>query len=182
MTRGTRSEYVKHPHNIHVYSTIRRNGCLCGCFTRSNTLDCTSQGEYNHPRVGNDHAQSTAILGSGGKVSYFRYFCIRFQFLQLIPETVRQQNSINYPYLCTSYPTQSLKNLHRKKGGGCLELWVKIYRSHGSLYAKQTFNRIAANDCFKLNLANAAEIPNSVKLHHVAAWKTKWLDWTTALF
>lgn len=63
MTRGTRSEYVKHPHNIHVYSTIRRNGCLCGCFTLSNTLDCTSKGGFNHPGVGNDHAQSTAILG-----------------------------------------------------------------------------------------------------------------------
>ena len=72
MTRGTRSEYVKHPHNIHVYCTIGRNGCLCRCFTRANKLDCTSQGEYNHPRVGNDHAQTTAMLGSGGKLSYLR--------------------------------------------------------------------------------------------------------------
>ena len=80
MTRSTRSEYAKHPHNIHVYCTIRRNGCLCGCFIRLNTLDCTSQGEYNHPRVSNDRAQSTAILGSGEKVDFLRHFCIKFQF------------------------------------------------------------------------------------------------------
>ena len=118
-TRGTPSEYAKHPHNIHVYSAIRRNGWLCGCFTHSNTLDCTSQGEYNHPRVGNDHAQSTAILGSGGKVDFLRRFCIKFQFFQIIPETARRQDSANSLYLCAPYPTQNLKNLHRRKGGGC---------------------------------------------------------------
>ena len=80
MTRGTGSEYVKHPHDIHVYPTIRRNGCLCGCFTHSNTLDCNLQGEYNHPRVSNDRAQSAAILGSCEKVDFLRCFCIRFQF------------------------------------------------------------------------------------------------------
>ena len=55
-----------------------------------------------------------------------------------------------------------------ERGGGCLGLCIKVYGALGTLYAKQTFNQIAANDCFKLNLANAAEIPNSVKLHHVA--------------
>ena len=96
-TRDTRSEYAKHPHNIHVYCTIRRNGCLCGCFTHANTLECTSQGGFNHPRVGNDHAQITAILSSGEKVGCFKHFCMRFQFLQIIPETMRQKDSTNYP-------------------------------------------------------------------------------------
>ena len=91
--RDTRSEYTKHPHDIHVYCTIRRNWYLCGCFVRSNTLDCTSPGEYNHPRVSNDHAQSTTILGSGEKVEFLRRFCMRFQFFQIIPETVRRQGS-----------------------------------------------------------------------------------------
>ena len=118
-TRGTRSEYAKHPHNIHVYCTIWPYGCLCGCFTPSNTLECTSQGEYNHPRVGNDHTQTTAILGSGEKVGSFRHFYLRFQFFQIIPETVEWQDSANSLYLCAPYPTQSIKNLHRRKGGGC---------------------------------------------------------------
>ena len=98
MTRGTRGEYAKHPHVIYVYSTIRRNGCLCGCFTHANTLDCTTQGGFNHPRVSNDHAQSTAILGSVGKVDFLRRFCMRFQFFQIIPETMRRQDSANYPF------------------------------------------------------------------------------------
>ena len=97
MTRGTRSEYAKHPHNIHLYRTIGRNECLCGCFTCSNTLDCASQGGFNHPRVDNDHAQTTAMLGSGGKVDSLRHFCMRFQFFQIIPETMRQKDSTNYP-------------------------------------------------------------------------------------
>jgi len=45
------------------------------------------------------------------------------------------------------YPTQSLKNLHRRKGGGYFGLCIKIYKAIGALPAKQTFNRIAANDC-----------------------------------
>ena len=81
---------------------------------------------------------------------------------------MRQKDSANYLYSGAPYPTQSLKNLHRRKGGGCFGRYIKIYRALGTLYAKRTFNRIAANDCFKLNLANAAKIPNSVKLHHVA--------------
>ena len=96
-TRGPRSEYTKHPHVIHVYCTIRRSGWLCGCFTHSNTLDCNSQGEYNHPRVGNDRSKSTARLGQGGKVDSFRHFCMRFQFFQIITEMMRQKDSINYP-------------------------------------------------------------------------------------
>jgi hypothetical protein len=114
-TRDTRSEYAKHPHDIHVYCTIRRNGCMCGCFTHSNTLDCNSQGEYNHPRVSNDRAQSTAILGSGEKVDFLRHFYLRFQFFQIILETVKQQNSVNYPYLCAPYPTQSLKTSTKER-------------------------------------------------------------------
>ena len=47
------------------------------------------------------------------------------------------------------YPTQSLKNLHRRKGGGCLGRYIKIYGALGTLYAKQTFNRIAANGCYE---------------------------------
>ena len=39
---------------------------------------------------------------------------------------------------------------------------------HSSLNAKQTFNRIGAHGRFKLNGSHAAEIPNSVKLYHVA--------------
>ena len=45
------------------------------------------------------------------------------------------------------YPTQSLKNLHRRKGGGYFGLCIKIYKAIGTLPAKQTSNRIAANDC-----------------------------------
>ena len=146
-TRDTRGEYTKHPYDIHVYSTIRRNGCLCGCFTHANTLDCNSQGEYNHPRVGNDRSKSTAMLGSGEKVGSLRHFCIRFQFFQIIPETARRQDSANSLYLCAPYPTQNLKNLHRRKGGGCLGSCIKIYRALGTLHPKRTFNRIAANDC-----------------------------------
>ena len=107
--KDTLSEHAKHPHNIHLYRTIGRNGCLCGCFTCSNTLDCASQGGFNHPRVDNDHAQTTAMLGSGGKVDSLRHFCMRFQFFQIILETVRQQNNANFLYSCSSYPTQSLK-------------------------------------------------------------------------
>jgi hypothetical protein len=114
--RDTRSEYTKHPHDIHVYSTIRRNGCLCGCFTHANTLDCTTQGGFNHPRVSNDHAQSTAILGSVGKVDFLRRFCMRFQFFQIIPETVRRQDNANSPYLCAPYPTLSLKTSTEERG------------------------------------------------------------------
>ena len=44
-------------------------------------------GGFNHPRVSNDHAQSTAILGSGEKVGYFRHFCMRFQFYLIHGET-----------------------------------------------------------------------------------------------
>jgi hypothetical protein len=43
--------------------------------------------------------------------------------------------------------TQSLKNLHRRKGGGYFGLCINIYKAIGTLYAKQTFNRIAANGC-----------------------------------
>ena len=146
-TRGTRSKYTKYPHDIHVYCTIRPYGCLCGCFTRSNTLECLSQGKYNHPGVGNDWSKSTAILGSGGKVDFLRRFCIKFQFFQIIPETARRQDSANSLYLCAPYPTQSLKNLHRRKGGGCFGLCIKIYRALGTLHPKRTFNRIAANYC-----------------------------------
>ena len=148
-TRDTRSEYTKHPHDIHVYCTIRRNGCLCGCFTQSDMLECISQGGINHPGVGNDNAQSTAMLSSGGKVDFLRRFCMRFQFFQIIPETVTRQDNANSPYLCAPYPTQSLKNLHRRKGRGCFGLCIKIYRTLGTLYAKQTSNRIAANGCYE---------------------------------
>ena len=79
-----------------------------------------------------------------------------------------QRDSANSLYSGAPYPTQSLKNLHRRKGGGYFGLCIKIYRALGTLYAKRTFNRIAAKDYFKLNLANAADIPNSVKLHHIA--------------
>ena len=144
-TRDTRSEYAKHPHNIHVYCTIRRNGCLCGCFIHPNTLDCTSQGGFNHPRVSIDRSKSTAILGSGEKEDFLRHFSMRFQFFQIIPETVR--NCADFIYSCAQYPTQSLKNLHQRKGGGCFGRYINIYRALGTLYAKQTFNRIAANDC-----------------------------------
>ena len=109
--RGTRSEYAKHPHIIHVYCTIRHNGCLCGCFTPSNTLDCTSQGEYNHPRVGNDRSKSTAILGSGEKVGSFRHVYLRFQFYQIHSETAQT--------ICTqAHYTQSehLIGLRRMEG------------------------------------------------------------------
>ena len=58
-----------------------------------------------------------------------------------------QRDSANSLYSGAPYPTQSLKNLHRRKGGGYFGLCIKIYRAHGSLYAKRTFNRIAANDC-----------------------------------
>ena len=39
-----------------------------------------SLGGFGHPRVSTDRAQSTAILGSGEKVGYFRHFCMSFQF------------------------------------------------------------------------------------------------------
>ena len=97
-TRDTRSEYTKHPHDIHVYCTIRRNWCLCGCFTHSDMLECISQGGFNHPRVSNDHAQSTAMLGSGEKVDFLSRFCMRFQFFQIIPETVTRQDNANSPF------------------------------------------------------------------------------------
>ena len=54
------------------------------------------------------------------------------------------------------YPTQSLKNLHRRKGGGCLGRYIKIYGALGTLYAKQTFNPIAANDCSEPIVSDAA--------------------------
>ena len=111
--------------------------------TRSNVLRRVN----NHPRVGNDHTQTTAILGSGEKVGSFRHFYLRFQFFQIIPETMRQKDSANYLYSGAPYPTQSLKNLHRRKGGGCLGRYIKIYGALGTLYAKLTSNRIAANDC-----------------------------------
>ena len=44
-------------------------------------------------------------------------------------------------------PDAKLKNLHRIKGGGYFGLCIKIYKAIGTLYAKQTFNRIAANGC-----------------------------------
>ena len=89
-----------------------------------------------------------------------RHFYLRFQFFQIIPETVRQQNSVNYPYLCTSYPTQNLKNLHRRKGGGCLGSCIKIYRALGTLHPKRTFNRIAANYCSEPKPTGAARHAN----------------------
>ena len=46
-------------------------------------------------------------------------------------------------------PDAQLKKLHRRKGGGYFGLCIKIYRALGTLYAKQTFNRIAANDCYE---------------------------------
>ena len=116
-TRDTRSEYAKHPHAIHIYCTIRPYGCLCGCFTHSNTLDCTSQGGFNHPRVSTDRSKSTAILGSGGKVGFLRHFCIKFQFLHFTPETMRQKDSANDLYSGAPYPTQSLKKPPPKNGG-----------------------------------------------------------------
>ena len=80
-----------------------------------------SLGGFNHPRVGNDHAQITAILSSGEKVGSLRHFYLRFQFFQIIPETMRQKDSANSLYSCAPYPTQSLKNLHRIKGEGYFE-------------------------------------------------------------
>ena len=74
------------------------------------------KGEYNHPRVGNDRSKSTAMLGSGEKVGSLRHFCIRFQFFQIILETVRQQNNVNSLYSCAPYPTQSLKKPPSRKG------------------------------------------------------------------
>ena len=65
MTIGTRSGYTKYPHIIHVYCTIRLNGCFCRYFVCSKTLERTFQGGFNHPRVGNDYVQSTAKLGLG---------------------------------------------------------------------------------------------------------------------
>ena len=58
------------------------------------------------------------------------------------------------------YPTQSLKNLHRRKGGGCLGSCIKIYTALGALYAKQTFNRIAANGCLEPKPTDSAECMN----------------------
>jgi hypothetical protein len=72
---------------------------------------------------------------------------MRFQFFQIIPETVRLKDNANFLYSCSSYPTQSLKKLHRRKGGGYFGLCIKIYHALGTLCAKRTFNRIAANDC-----------------------------------
>ena len=73
-TKRTRSDSKKHPYKCHLFRLIALNGCLCGCFTLSNTLECTSQGEYDHPRMSNDRAQSTAILGSGERVGDHRHF------------------------------------------------------------------------------------------------------------
>ena len=92
----------------------------------------------------------------------FRHFCMRFQFFQSIPETVRRQDSANSLYSCAPYPTQSLKNLHRRKGGGCLGSCIKIYRALGTLHPKRTFNRIAANDCSEPNFPLAASQLKSV--------------------
>ena len=47
----------------------------------------------------------------------FRYFYLKFQFFQIIPKTVRQQNSVNSLYSGAPYPTQSLKKPPPKKGG-----------------------------------------------------------------
>ena len=58
-----------------------------------------------------------------------------------------QRDSANSLYSGAPYPTQSLKNLHRRKGGGCLGRYINIYKALGKLYAKRTSNRIAANDC-----------------------------------
>jgi hypothetical protein len=41
--------------------------------------------------------------------------------------------------------TQSLKKLHRRKGGGYFGLCINIYKALGTLHPKRTFNRIAAN-------------------------------------
>ena len=65
-------------------------------------------------------------------------------------------------------PDAKLKNLHQRKGGGCLGRYIKIYRALGTLYAKLTSNRIAANGRFKLNGVNSAEILNRIKQYHVA--------------
>ena len=53
-------------------------------------------------------------------------------------------------------PDAQLKNLHRRKGGGCLGSCIKIYRTLGTLNAKRTFNRIAANGC------NEPKVPDTV--------------------
>ena len=71
-----------------------------------------------------------------------------------------QRDSANSLYSGAPYPTQSLKNLHRRKGGGYFGLCIKIYRALGTLYAKQTFNRIAANDCYEPKVPNAARCTN----------------------
>ena len=74
-----------------------------------------------------------------------------------------QRDNVNSLYSCAPYPTQSLKNLHRRKGGSCFGLCIKIYRALGTLYAKQTFNRIAANGCYEPILTNAAIVMNDCR-------------------
>ena len=108
-TRGNRRQYTKHPYVIRVYCTIRLNGCLRGCFTPSKTLDCTSQGEYNHPRVSNDRAQSTAILGSGERVGDHRHFTRLCVYARSILETVRRRADTNSLHMWAAYPTQGVK-------------------------------------------------------------------------
>ena len=61
--------------------------------------------------------------------------------------------------------TQSLKNLHRRKGGDCLGRYTKIYGALGTLYAKQTFNRIAANGCLEPKSTDAAASSNGRDEH-----------------
>ena len=89
-----------------------------------------SLGGFGHPRVSTDRAQSTAILGSGGKVDFLRRFCIKFQFFQIIPETARRQDSANSLYLCAPYPTQNLKTSTEERGEA---VWGPASRFTGHL-------------------------------------------------
>jgi hypothetical protein len=61
-TRGTRSEYTKHPHIIHVYCTIRPYGCLCGCFILLNCLECTSWQQVPANSIGTSRQKVLEIL------------------------------------------------------------------------------------------------------------------------
>ena len=53
------------------------------------------------------------MLGSGGKVDFLRHFCMRFQFFQIIPETVRK---CRLYLLMRTIPDAKLKKPPPKKG------------------------------------------------------------------
>ena len=112
--------------------------------------------------MSNDHAQSTAMLGSGEKVDSLRHFCIRFQFLQIIPETMRQKDNVNSLYSCAPYPTLSLKTSTEERVEAIFGLCINIYKALGTLYAKQTSNRIAANGCYEPKVTDATFSPTTV--------------------